>query len=152
MFEVKLLELVSHAEQQQRGKGSPFVFKCGFATSTSSLFLGDSEESFCFEMDGSYTMDKKKVHVGRKWRGDAVLAVVLNLDKKSPNANTISLFSDGVRVCQPLPLPDALKGKTLYPAFTFKNVTAHVNFGVEPTVALPFKCHMIQGMEKSEAE
>jgi len=68
----------------------------------------------------------------------------LNLDEKSPNASTISLFRDGERIADPQPLPESLKGKTLYPTVTFKNVTLHVNFGVAPHVALPFNCRMLQ--------
>lgn len=52
----------------------------------------------------------------------------------------MSLFKDGVRVCQPQPLPEALVGKALFPTVTFKNMTTYVNFGPEPLSPLPFKC------------
>merc|ERR1712226_615473 len=63
---------------------------------------------------------------------DRKKAEELNLDANSPNANTISMFSGGVRCCQPQSLPESLKGKTLYPVVCFKNVALQVHFGPEP--------------------
>jgi len=37
-----------------------------------------------------------------------------------------------------------MKGKALFPTFTYKNLTFHYNFGPEPMVPLPFKCRTIQ--------
>ena len=64
-----------------------------------------------------YTSTKQE-----KFTSKNTLAVVLNLEKEGPFANTISLFSDGVRVSTPQALPVALRGKVLYPTVTFKNV------------------------------
>merc|ERR1719426_60333 len=71
-----------------------------------------------------------------------MVAVVLNLDSASPNANTISLFKNGVRVAQPQALPEELSGKTLFPAVSYRGATIHYNFGA-PVVPLPFKCKVI---------
>merc|ERR1712139_68060 len=68
-----------------------------------------------------------------------MVGVLLNLDEKSENANTISLFRDGRRASQPQPLPEELKGKHLFPAVSFQRCTVHFNFG-SPAVALPFTC------------
>eukprot|EP00928_Gymnodinium_smaydae_P084473 TRINITY_DN6774_c0_g1_i2.p1 TRINITY_DN6774_c0_g1~~TRINITY_DN6774_c0_g1_i2.p1 ORF type:complete len:838 (+),score=160.74 TRINITY_DN6774_c0_g1_i2:2-2515(+) len=73
-----------------------------------------------------------------------VVAVVLNLDADSANANTVSLFVDGERASEPQPLPDQLRGKELFPSVTFKGVTVHVNFGPTPERPLPFRCRMVQ--------
>merc|ERR1712194_400161 len=48
-------------------------------------------------------------------------------------------------------LPDALKGKTLFPTVAFKNMTVHVNFGAQPLAPLPFKCLMIQDASTKDA-
>merc|ERR1712187_963453 len=79
-------------------------------------------------------------------------AVLLNLDSKSPNANTVSLFKDGKRVSEPQPLPDSLKGKTLFPTVTYRNVTLDVNFGPVPQCPLPFKCLMMSDAAKEDVE
>jgi len=90
--------------------------------------------------------------VAEKFGSDATIAVLLNLDEKSPNANTISLFKNGERACDPQALPDSLKGKTLYPAVTFKNYTVHLNFGPEYHADLPFRCRMLQDASQADVE
>merc|ERR1712151_591156 len=73
------------------------------------------------------------------------IAVVVNLGAEgTPNANTISLFKDGLRVSEPHALPADWKGKVLYPAVTFKGMAVRANFGPEPITPLPFKCRMVQ--------
>merc|ERR1712217_603634 len=87
-------------------------------------------------------MGKQKI--SQKFSRCQVVAVLLNLDSSSPNANTLSLFRDGVRMCEPQPLPEQLRGKVLYPTISYRNVTVQVNFGPSPLKPLPFKCHTIQ--------
>merc|ERR1711953_516255 len=90
--------------------------------------------------------------VKQKFGGrDTTIAVLLNLDKKSPNANTVSLFVNGVRACQPQALPESLQGKALFPAVTFRSMTLHVNFA-EPMEALPFECRMLGAAEQADVE
>merc|ERR1712008_15957 len=93
------------------------LLRIGFSTSASSLFLGESEEHICFDSEGNFTAEKKKKQLGanKRFTRDQVIAVVLNLDAKSPNKNTVSLFRDGERLSDPQPIPEALHGKTLYP-------------------------------------
>merc|ERR1719291_279728 len=86
-----------------------------------------------------------------KFGRDMVVAVLLNLDPKSPNANTISLFRSGTRVSDPMPLPDDLKGKTLFPHISFRNISVQVNFGKAQMAALPFDCRMVQDAAKADA-
>merc|ERR1719277_2241952 len=117
--------------------------RVGFATEGSSLFIGDTEDSVCFDSEGAFFHNKKKTTPSKSFAPDEVVTVLLNLDKSSPNANTISLFKNGVRICQPQELPESLQGKTLYPAVTFKNLTVHYNFGPKPMKSLPFTCRMI---------
>jgi len=74
---------------------------------------------------------------------DQTVAVVVNLDAKSVNKNTVSLFIDGVRVSEPKPLPEQLLGKPLFPHISYRNVTLQVNWGPTPLKELPFKCRML---------
>eukprot|EP00929_Paragymnodinium_shiwhaense_P027282 TRINITY_DN1604_c0_g1_i1.p1 TRINITY_DN1604_c0_g1~~TRINITY_DN1604_c0_g1_i1.p1 ORF type:complete len:844 (-),score=365.10 TRINITY_DN1604_c0_g1_i1:100-2631(-) len=149
MFEVSLIE---HT-QPEGAKKDGQVVRIGFSTTSSSLLLGDTEDSVCFDLLGAMLYNKTKTAVSKGVpKAASVLSVVLNLDKKSANGNTISLFVDGVRHCTPQELPEKLQGKTLFPSVTYRNTTLHVNFGPQPRAPLPFTCHMIQGMETSGAQ
>eukprot|EP00930_Biecheleria_cincta_P096740 TRINITY_DN8853_c3_g1_i1.p1 TRINITY_DN8853_c3_g1~~TRINITY_DN8853_c3_g1_i1.p1 ORF type:complete len:858 (+),score=289.12 TRINITY_DN8853_c3_g1_i1:57-2630(+) len=143
MFEAKILESVARAEDSQ--KPSPKnLLKIGFSTAGSSLLMGSAETDICFDSEGGLYHNKKRIGGVPKFSNYSIVAVLLNLDASSPNANTISLFKDGKRVCQPQELPESLKGKVLYPTVTYRNVAVHVNFGPEPMAALPFSCTMVQ--------
>jgi hypothetical protein len=145
LFEVLLLESVPAVEN---------VLRIGFSTEGSSLFLGDgTSNNFGFDSDGFFIAagQRKKAcsSMGKK-----VVGVLLNLDKDSPNANTVSLFLDGVRACKPLAIPADLCGKALFPTITFKNVTLVVNFGnasrqLQP---LPFRCTMFADILKADCK
>jgi len=140
-FEAKIVE--------QTGSGGKMV-RVGFGAE-GSLFLGEDENSICFDTEGMMVSTKKKTKCSQAFGRDVIVAVVLNIDEKSPNFNTISLFKDGKRACQPQQLPDSLKGKNLYPAVSFKNSSVHLNFGA-PVVELPFKCRGIQEATVKDAE
>merc|ERR1719265_466620 len=104
--------------------GSKNLVKIGFSTSKSSLFLGQSADSFCFDSEGFFQHDTTKTKAGQKFLRSDMVAIFLNLENK-----TVSLFKGGKRLCEPHPIPESLHGKTLYPTVTFKNVTLLVNFG-----------------------
>jgi len=131
MFEAKIVETNGQAK-----------VRVGFSAE-GSLFLGEDDNSICFDAEGSSVSNKKKGKVGASFHQGMMVAVVLNLDASSPNKNTISLFKNGKRACQPVPLPEELVGKTLFPAVSFRNATMHVNFGA-PVMPLPFKCNSVQ--------
>jgi len=145
-FEVKITEY-KHPAEPPRGNWGPKpqqLVKIGFSTQGSSLFLGDGSESVCFDSEGNFTADGVKQNGGYTFFGrDDVIGIVVNLDEKSPNAHTVSVFKGGQRISQPQKIPDTLKGKCLYPHVNFKNATVHVNFGPSPMASLPFTCQMI---------
>eukprot|EP00928_Gymnodinium_smaydae_P072686 TRINITY_DN55_c0_g3_i1.p1 TRINITY_DN55_c0_g3~~TRINITY_DN55_c0_g3_i1.p1 ORF type:complete len:881 (+),score=334.31 TRINITY_DN55_c0_g3_i1:53-2644(+) len=144
MFEVKVIEA-------SRGHKQFPSLKLGVATSASSLLLGEGEENVCFDSNAGFVHNGQRTPTVKRFANSGeVLAVVVNLDKKSPNCNTISLFRDGVRATPPQPLPANLVGKPLFPAVTFGQLTVHVNFGPEPLVPLPFKCLMPQGADEAD--
>merc|ERR1712072_1077638 len=71
------------------------VLRVGFSVANSALFLSDPETSVGFDDDGMF-LGKQKKKVGQKLLLGHTVAVLLNLDAASPNANTVSLFRDGV--------------------------------------------------------
>lgn len=153
-LEVQVVELLDPQEGHHHGRvvQPRQLLRLGFSTSKSSLLLGESEDSVCFDSEGFFTQCKTSVQATQRFDRHQVLGLLLNLDASSPNANTVSLFHDGVRVSQPIPLPEVLKGKTLFPAVTFRNITLAFNFGPTPMMPLPFKCHMLGAASTQDVE
>jgi len=156
MFEAKIIQKINvgnsgQQQHQQGGNRRPHQFRIGFSAAKSPLVLGSSTMDICFESEGNFLHNGQRTQVKGRFDRDMVVAVVLNLDKDSSNFNTISLFRDGARVCQPQALPESLKGQTLYPHVSFKGVSVHVNFGPSPLKALPFKCRMVQDAVQAES-
>jgi len=149
MYEVKIIEALNPAESSTTQRGRVPVprqlVRLGFSVAGSSTIVGDTDDSVCFDSEGFYHADKKKSAVSQRFTRDQVIAVLLNLDPKSPNHNTVSLFREGERISEPQPLPDNLKDKVLYPHICFRSVTVHMNFGPQSMKPLPFKCRMLQG-------
>lgn len=155
MFEVKILEQMSPMEDaasKQRIPGPKALLRVGVSVAGSSLFLGEAEECACFDTEGAFTAGKKRtMGVAEKFNGGDVLAIVLNLDEKSPSANTLSLFRNGKRAGPPQAIPESLHGQALFPTFTFKNLTLHYNFGPVTMSDLPFTCRTLQDATQSHA-
>lgn len=152
MFEAKIVEQVSRAEESNKPHPK-FVFRVGFSTAASSPLMGNDETSVCFDMEGFMMHNKEKTSLGMGARcgKGSIVAVVLNLEKGSPNHNTISLFRDGKRVTKPQALPSALQGKPLYPTVTYRNLAVALCFGPQPQAPLPFTCHMPQNATTAQA-
>eukprot|EP00441_Pelagodinium_beii_P043457 CAMPEP_0197627662 /NCGR_PEP_ID=MMETSP1338-20131121/6207_1 /TAXON_ID=43686 ORGANISM="Pelagodinium beii, Strain RCC1491" /NCGR_SAMPLE_ID=MMETSP1338 /ASSEMBLY_ACC=CAM_ASM_000754 /LENGTH=827 /DNA_ID=CAMNT_0043198437 /DNA_START=52 /DNA_END=2535 /DNA_ORIENTATION=- len=154
LYEVRIVESLSPSQGQNRSS-TPLprnLVKVGFSTKGSSLFLGENDQSVCFDSEGCFTSyASASPNVSQRFARDQTVAVLLNLDPSSPNKNTVSLFKDGVRVSQPQALPESLIGKTLFPHVSFKNVTLQVNFGA-PMVPLPFKCQAVAQVSAADGE
>mmetsp|Transcript_114697 Transcript_114697/g.370635 ORF Transcript_114697/g.370635 Transcript_114697/m.370635 type:complete len:807 (+) Transcript_114697:76-2496(+) len=149
----EMAQLQQQQQQQQQSRPAPpQIVRVGFATAGSSLFLSDGEDNVCFDSEGSYVHGKVKKRVAQRFGRDQVVGVLLNLDSASPNAHTVSLFRDGVRVAEPQPLPDCLKGKVLFPAISYKGTSLRVNFAAPPMKDLPFKCLMLQDAAAADCE
>merc|ERR1740138_1682522 len=136
--------------QNSGGRNTRQMLRIGFSTPGSTLMLGDDNESVCFDADGSYISEKKRhpgsAHIYRS----TVIGLVLNLDDKSPNANTVTLYCDGKRMSEPKALPECLKGKTLLPHICYRSLSVFVNFGTAPMTNLPFDCRMLQGAAQAD--
>ncbi|CAK0856577.1 unnamed protein product [Prorocentrum cordatum] len=145
MFEIKIVESFSTKEFSG-------LLKIGFSSASSSLLLDSDKTSASFDSHGWFYGGATSAKVSQKLHKGDVVACLLNLEKGSPNYNTISLFKNGSRVAQPQALPESLHGKAMFPTVAFKCMTLHTNFGPEPMCPLPFKCHMVGTAPKSDAE
>jgi len=155
MFEVKILENLKTFEDHSSPGKAPMprqLVRVGFSTAGSSLILGDGDGGVAFDNGGDFLADKKRTKVSQKFLKDQVVGVLLNLDPVSPNAHTVSLFMNGSRMAKPQPLPEALKGKTLFPHVSFRNLSVQVHFGPQPLKALPFTCRCVQDAAKADVE
>eukprot|EP00930_Biecheleria_cincta_P011308 TRINITY_DN113_c0_g2_i2.p1 TRINITY_DN113_c0_g2~~TRINITY_DN113_c0_g2_i2.p1 ORF type:complete len:876 (-),score=241.20 TRINITY_DN113_c0_g2_i2:533-3061(-) len=154
MFETRIIESLNPTEVQgsQRTPMPRQLVRLGFSLPGSSLLLADGPDSICFDSEGFFIHHKSKKKVASKFGRDQVVAVLLNLDAASPNANTISLFIAGARASEPVPLPESLCGKVLIPTITYKNVSLEVNFGPTPRAALPFACRMLSDAATADLE
>jgi len=155
LFEMKILESLNPAEGQGGKARAPAprqLVRLGLSTQDSSIFLSDGADNVCFDSEGYFIHEKKRAKVSQKFGRDQVVGLLLNLDSASPNANTVSLFRDGVRVSEPQALPENLQGKPLFPTITYRNVTVQLNNGPEPLADMPFKCRMIQDASASDVE
>lgn len=156
VYEAKIIETHNPAEQLGRGKAfqPKNLMRVGFSTIKSSLLMGcdkDVDSAF-FDSTGSYIVGgQKKPLIKQQLAKHDCIAMVLNVDKTSDHANTVSIFKNGIRLCPPVELSENLKGKTLYPALTFKNVTVAVNYG-ELWKSLPFECRPISDAAESDVE
>ena len=125
LFEVRIVELRRSVESGKHRVPRQFC-GIGFCADGSSLFLGHDEECMGFDSEGCLCKDGRKSWMDGlndriKLDRQVVMGVLLNLDAKSPNANTLSLFVNGERFGRPQSLPENLKGKPLYPLINFKN-------------------------------
>mmetsp|Transcript_42421 Transcript_42421/g.101451 ORF Transcript_42421/g.101451 Transcript_42421/m.101451 type:complete len:919 (-) Transcript_42421:116-2872(-) len=149
-YEVKVIEALTPMEgRNNAGRGRvPMprqLVRIGFSVAGSSLILGDgSDGCVCFDSEGFYFAEKKRTPASTRFGRDQAIGVLLNLDQASPNANTVSIFVNGQRTSEPMPLPEKLKGQPLFPHVSYRNVSLQVNFGPCPVTPLPFKCRTLQ--------
>eukprot|EP00927_Polykrikos_kofoidii_P072950 TRINITY_DN69025_c0_g1_i1.p1 TRINITY_DN69025_c0_g1~~TRINITY_DN69025_c0_g1_i1.p1 ORF type:complete len:841 (+),score=154.15 TRINITY_DN69025_c0_g1_i1:68-2590(+) len=144
-FEVRIAELLSYSEPSvaaTKGPAPRQLARVGMSLVGSSLFLGDTQDNICFDSDGFFTHNRKRLKVGTKF-GAATIGLLVNLEDTGPNAFTVSLFKDGVRASEPQTFPDSFRGKALFPTVTFRSATLEVNFGPAPRRPLPFECRMV---------
>jgi len=156
LVEAKIIE--SHKSTEMQGAQGRVpqprnLVRFGLSHAGTSLFLGDgSADSVCFDSEGFFMTEKNRKKVAQKSERDSVLGLLVNLDASSPCANTVSLFRNGVRACEPQPIPEQLRGKPLFATITYKNVTLQLNCGDTPLAPLPFKCNMLSAAAADDVE
>lgn len=155
VFEVKMLERHNIGSTQDTNNKVPkHYFRVGLSVGGSHVLGGDAQnDSMFFDNDGMMQVgrEKSKVLKGVLSRF-SVVSVLVNLDAKSPNANTVSIFKDGGRFCEPQPIPESMLGKPLFPHIVYKNVSMQVNFGPVALKPLPFTCAMLGAAAKADVE
>merc|ERR1712025_1008657 len=80
---------------------------------------------------------------GQAFKKGDVVGVLINRDTTNPDtSNTISLFVNGARASDPVPIPEALLAGPLYPHVSFKGAMLLTNFRTifKP---LPFTVRML---------
>jgi len=152
MFEVKLTEELRPASGS-RHSPRPLI-RLGFSTAGAGPLLDDADLQVWFDSEGMFChqrpdrRSRSRLTVGR----DSVLAVMVNLQGAGANVDTISLFKDGQRVGQAVPLPDSLRGATLFPTINYRNATLQVNLGPSPRRPFPFICRMLTDCAVDDVE
>ncbi|CAE8733175.1 unnamed protein product [Polarella glacialis] len=156
MFEVKIVEFLDPYEGAQQSGGSRAprqLLRVGYSVKPEGPLLENTKEGQVFVDNlGLMSIPGSKVKVASRLGRNEVLGVLLNLDEKGANANTISFFKDGQRLCPPQALPANMLGQALFPTISYKNVTVHVNFGSKPRSPLPFVCRMLQDASAEDVE
>jgi len=97
----------------------------------------------------SGTAKKPSVKI-RATRKD-VVGLLINLDEKAENKNSISTFVNGKRACEPAKLPDGVS-HPLYPVVFTKGSAVALNTGATPWRSLPFTVRMVGDVSKADAE
>jgi hypothetical protein len=154
-FEIKIVETLNPAEGQRPAARTPTprqLLRLGISMSPSNNLLDDSNDKAYFDSEGYFVFGRKRTRAATHFNRDQVVGLLLNLDAGSLNANTLSLFRDGLRIADPQPIPEHMVGKTLYPCITWKNFTVQVNFGPTPKKPLPFKCRMLADAAAADLE
>jgi len=129
-YEVQVLEMFQHKLEFCVGVSTAGAKWVGEELSCSFNQFGD------FSVNGECT--KMKLKGIQKHQ---VIGVLLNLDQKAHNKNTISLFVDGVRHCEPQPLPENMLKQALFPHVSFRGCSLGVNFRTQ-LKATPFTVAM----------
>jgi len=153
MYEVRIVEHLNpiEASAKRPGPAPRQLVRVGFSTAGSELVLGEDVNGICFDSEGVVFAEGNKIMgKSQKFGRDQVVAVLLNLDATSANANTVSLFRDGVRITEPFRLSESLCGKPLFPHVAYRNVSLQMNFGPHPIKALPFKCRGVQSAAQAD--
>jgi len=141
MVEVRAVEqlAINEAHATRSVWVGPHMLRLGLSVAGTSLLMGDTEDSVCFDTDGTLMHNRASAWVTPRQPVMGTFALVFDADN-----HKVSFFRDGAPVGPQQELPEALKGKTLFPTVTFKNLKVQVNFGPSPLRALASKCRMLQ--------
>jgi hypothetical protein len=147
MFEAKIADLTPGRDEPME-KGQWKTIRLGFGLETAgSLICGCDESSIGMDNSGTVWHEAQGQRLGAgRWNSEDIIAMCLNLDAASEHCNTFSVFQNGRRICPPVKIPEALKGKVLYPFVSLRQASVALNFGspgARPLKELPFKARML---------
>eukprot|EP00451_Oxyrrhis_marina_P041143 CAMPEP_0204397874 /NCGR_PEP_ID=MMETSP0470-20130426/2414_1 /ASSEMBLY_ACC=CAM_ASM_000385 /TAXON_ID=2969 /ORGANISM="Oxyrrhis marina" /LENGTH=827 /DNA_ID=CAMNT_0051392367 /DNA_START=925 /DNA_END=3409 /DNA_ORIENTATION=- len=146
-FEVQIIEWLV---------GSSYKTRIGVSTAEVSLYALHDERTVGFESDGRFvcqgsaTMPNTPGKARPSFTKGDTVGLLLNLQADGESANTVSLFKNGVRATPPMPLPDCIRGKVLFPTVVYKCATVRVNLGPSPLTNLPFTVRMVGAAKESD--
>jgi len=123
--------------------------RVGFSLADSSVYLGD-KGTFSFSSYGTLTLDGEsvaKLKTRRLHKGD-VIGLLINRTEEG-NANTISVFLNGIRAGEPQKIPDSFDG-ALFPHVLVKGAVVHANLSKKVMKELPFTCRNISDASKED--
>lgn len=118
------------------------------------LYLED-DESAGFDVTSGVCYSGKdkhatvKIHLAHKLKSADVVGVLV---QRSSSPGSLSLYLNGQRVTDPLPLPDAVKDKAVYPVLMTKGAPVQANFGPSIWRALSYKVRMLADAAKQDVE
>lgn len=142
-YEIKLLETVNNHHRQARGVPTTIV-QVGFSTLEGDSLIGQAH-TCGFNQDGDYLKGtEKKRSEAKKFSLATTVGILLNLVEGHVNFRTISMFRDGKRVSKPMPLPEDMAGKALYPTVNYKNASLMVNMGENAGIWKPLDFKVTQ--------
>merc|ERR1712151_543789 len=104
----KIIEYVGAPSNHNRVPQPVSLVRLGLSLSGSSVILADGKDYVYFDSEGFFVTSEVKKKVSVRFLRSQTVALLVNLDAASPNANTVSLFRDGKRVSEPQPLPEHL--------------------------------------------
>lgn len=147
MFEVRIVECVSQFDTA--GSAARTVpksyLRVGMSPSGSMPVLGDHMDCAYFDTEGLAVLRtaalKRQKPGGQRFVSGDILTVVFSV---GAGGGKLSLYRNGVLSSFLRDLPEELTTKPLFPTISFKGMVLHVNFGPIPSIALPFKCRMLQ--------
>jgi len=126
-FEFTVLELMDVKIKDDLGLPAHSC-RVGWSTvETKPDLLGDDETSFAFESNRGRKLHNQEFQdYGEGFTKDDTIGCFLDLEQ-----STISFSKNGVWFGVAFTLPDALKGKPLFPHLTLKNMKVKINFGAK---------------------
>jgi len=157
--------LLSKISSSTTSKGGRYYVELKFLDTPNGCRLGlipgtkhgvkdPCESFFGFDVvsgDAYLTSTKvKRLGTTRAMRSD-VVGLLINLDDKSENRNTISTFINGKRGCEPLALPD-FEGNIVFPVVFTKGSAVSVNCSTKIWKPLPFHVRMLGDAAKADVE
>jgi len=111
-----------------------------------------SEDSIVFDtFSNCKSGDEIVLKKAKLIKKNDVIGILLNMDAKMTNKMTISLFVNGERRTDPVPLPDKLQKESLFPHISFRGCVLGVNFNAQH-VTLPFTVSMWASLVAADAE
>jgi len=127
-------------------------FEFNIGVSTAKAPWAGSEDSITFDrFSKCKSNDEILVKEEKIIKKNDVIGILLNMDAKMANKMSISLFVNGERRTEPVPLPEKLQKEALFPHISFRGCVLGVNFNTQ-LIPLPFTVSMWGSLVSTEGE